>query len=73
MLSLVSIAGSGIEVVEKTIPKHPLDFHDHSLNEAVRDRGGKPIKYPPSDPRSKPVRDEIISEWWTGKSIRSMK
>ncbi len=43
----------------KNSPKHPLDFQDHSLKDAVRDRSGKPIKYPPSDPRSKPVRDEI--------------
>ena len=43
----------------KNNPKHPLDFHDHSLKDAVRDRNGKPIKYPPSDARSKPVRDEI--------------
>ena len=43
----------------KNNPKHPLDFQDHSLKDAVRDRSGKPIKYPPSDPRSKPVRDEI--------------
>jgi hypothetical protein len=44
-------------------PRHPLDFHDHSLKDAVRDRNGKPIKYPPSDPRSKPVRDEIKSKF----------
>ncbi len=43
----------------KNSPKHPLDFQDHSLKDAVRDRSGKPIKYPPSDQRSKPVRDEI--------------
>jgi len=43
----------------KNNPKHPLDFQDHSLKDAVRDRTGKPIKYPPSDARSKPVRDEI--------------
>jgi len=43
----------------KNNPKHPLDFQDHSLKDPVRDRSGKPIKYPPSDPRSKPVRDEI--------------
>lgn len=43
----------------KENPKHPLDFHDHSLKEPVTDRSGKPIKYPPSDSRSKPVRDEI--------------
>jgi hypothetical protein len=43
----------------KNNPRHPLDFQDHSLKDAVRDRSGKPITYPPTDPRSKPVRDEI--------------
>jgi MTH538 TIR-like domain (DUF1863) len=47
----------------KNSPKHPLDFQDHSLKDAVRDRTGKPIKYPPSDPRSKPVRDEIVKKF----------
>lgn len=47
----------------KNNPKHPLDFHDHSLKDAVCDSSGKPIKYPPSDPRSKPVREEIISRF----------
>jgi len=40
-------------------PNHPLDFHDHSLKEPILDRSGKPIKYPPNDIRSKPVKDEI--------------
>ena len=40
-------------------PNHPLDFHDHSLKEAVTDGSGRPIKFAPSDARSKPVRDEI--------------
>jgi hypothetical protein len=40
-------------------PNHPLDFYDHSLKEPVLGPSGKPIKYPPSDPRSKPVRDVI--------------
>lgn len=40
-------------------PNHPLDFHDRSLKEPVGDRSGRPLKYPPSDPRSQPVRDEI--------------
>jgi hypothetical protein len=40
-------------------PNHPLDFHDHSLKEPVTDWSGKPIKFSPSDPRSKPVRDAI--------------
>ncbi|MEW6236233.1 MAG: TIR domain-containing protein [Candidatus Omnitrophota bacterium] len=44
-------------------PKHPLDFRDHSLKEPVIDRSGKPIKYPPSDNRSKPVRDEILKKF----------
>jgi MTH538 TIR-like domain (DUF1863) len=43
----------------KNNPNHPLDFQDHSLKEPVRDRSGNPIKVAPSDPRSKPVRDEI--------------
>jgi len=43
----------------KNNPKHPLDFQDHSLKDAVRDSSGKPITYPPSDARSKAVRDEI--------------
>lgn len=43
----------------KNNPNHPLEFQDHSLKDAVRDRSGKPIKYPPSDSRSKPVRDAI--------------
>ncbi len=47
----------------KNNPDHPLDFQDHSLKDAVRDRSGKPIKYPPSDPRSKPVRDEITRKF----------
>lgn len=44
-------------------PNHPLDFQDHSLKDAVRDRSGKPIKYSPTDARSKPVRDEIIRKF----------
>lgn len=40
-------------------PKHPLDFQDHSLRDPVLGPTGKPLKYPPSDPRSKPVRDAI--------------
>lgn len=47
----------------KQNPNHPLDFRDHSLKEPVTDRSGKPIIYPPSDPRSKPVCDEIISKF----------
>jgi hypothetical protein len=40
----------------KNNPKHPLDFQDHFLKNGVRDRTGKLIKYPPSAPRSEPVR-----------------
>lgn len=47
----------------KNNPKHPLDFRDHSLKEPVTDRYGNPIIYPPSDSRSKPVRDEIIEKF----------
>lgn len=43
----------------KNSPNHPLDFHDHSLKDPVLNRQGKPIRHPPSDARSKPVRDEI--------------
>jgi len=47
----------------KNNPNHPLDFRDHSLKEPVTDRSGMPIKYPPSDSRSKPVRDEILKKF----------
>ncbi len=47
----------------KNNPNHPLEFHDHSLKEPLLDRNAKPIKYPPSDPRSKPVRDAIIKKF----------
>ena len=40
-----------------------MDFQDHSLKEPVTGRSGKPIKFPPTDPRSKPVRDKIISKF----------
>jgi len=53
---------SGFKLL-KNNPKHPLDFQDHSLKSAVLDRSGKPIRYPPSDARSKPVRDEIIKKF----------
>jgi hypothetical protein len=44
-------------------PNHPLDFQDHSLNDPVVDKVGTPLPYPPTDPRSKPVREEIISKF----------
>jgi len=47
----------------KINPNHPLEFHDHSLKEPVTDWTGHPIKLPPSDPRSKPIRDEIIAKF----------
>jgi hypothetical protein len=47
----------------KNNPNRPLDFQDHSLKDAVRDRSGRPIKYPPSDARSKPVRDAILAKF----------
>jgi hypothetical protein len=53
---------SGFKALKKN-PNHSLDFHDHSLKGAVTDRTGNPIKYPPSDPRSKPVRDEIMKKF----------
>lgn len=40
-------------------PNHPLEFHDHSLKDPILGASGKPLKYPPSDARSKPVRDAI--------------
>ena len=43
----------------KNNPNHPLDFQDHSLKDPVLGSSGKPLKYPPSDARSKPVRDAI--------------
>ena len=53
---------SGFKLL-KNNKNHPLDFRDHSLKEPVRDRSGKIIKYPPSDDRSKPVRDEITKKF----------
>ena len=44
-------------------PNHPLDFHDRSLRDPILGRSGIPLKYPPNDPRSKPVRDEIIGKF----------
>ena len=44
-------------------PNHPLDFHDRSLKEPILGSSGKPLKYPPNDQRSKPVRDEIIDKF----------
>lgn len=38
---------------------HPLDFHDHSLPEPVKDKSGRIIRYPPGEPASEPVRREI--------------
>lgn len=47
----------------KSNPNHPLTFQDHSLKGPVLSLSGKPIKFPPSDSRSKPVRDEIIRKF----------
>jgi hypothetical protein len=47
----------------KSNPNHPLEFRDHSLKAPVLGPGGRPLKYPPGDPRSKPVRDEIIGRF----------
>lgn len=47
----------------KNNPRHPLEFQDHSLKDPVLGPGGRPIKYSPSDPRSKPVRDKIIQKF----------
>lgn len=43
----------------KNNPKHRLDFQDHSLKDAVRDRSGKPIKYPPSDAGRNPFATRL--------------
>jgi len=43
----------------KSNTNHPLDFNDHSLEEPVTGKTGKPLTFPPDDPRSKPVRDVI--------------
>lgn len=40
-------------------PNHPLEFQDHSLKDPILGASGKPLKYPPADARSKPVRDAI--------------
>jgi hypothetical protein len=40
-------------------PNHPLDFQNHSLKDPILGASGKPLKYPPGDARSKPVRDAI--------------
>lgn len=53
---------SGFNLINNN-PKHPLEFQNHSLKEPVTDRSGRPITYPPSDSRSKPVRDEIIRKF----------
>jgi MTH538 TIR-like domain (DUF1863) len=53
----------------KNNPRHPLDFRDHSLKAPVQDRSGKPLNYPPSDQRSKPVRDEIISKFTNASKL----
>ena len=44
-------------------PNHPLDFHDHSLKGPILGASGKPLKYPPSDARSNPVRDAIRNKF----------
>ena len=50
-------------------PSHPLNFHDRSLKQPVTDRTGRPIRYPPNDLRSKPVRDEIISKFSSASKL----
>lgn len=44
-------------------PNHPLEFQDHSLKQPVLGSSGKPLKYPPTDPRAKPVRDAITKKF----------
>jgi hypothetical protein len=40
-------------------PNHPLAFHDWSLKDPIVDKIKKPLPFPPSDPRSKPVKRDI--------------
>jgi hypothetical protein len=47
----------------KSNPSHPLEFQDHSLKNPVLGPSGTPLKYPPSDARSKPVRDAITNKF----------
>jgi hypothetical protein len=47
----------------KNNKNHPLDFQDHSLKEPVKDQSGRVIRVPPSDARSKPVRDAITRKF----------
>jgi hypothetical protein len=47
----------------KSNPNHPLEFQDHSLKNPVLGPSGTPLKYPPSDARSKPVRDAITNKF----------
>lgn len=44
-------------------PNHPLDFHDHSLKNPVVGQTGKPITYSPYNPKSRPVRREILRKF----------
>jgi|SRR5580698_6687331 hypothetical protein len=44
-------------------PNHALEFQDHSLKTPVLGPSGKPLVYPPSDARSKPVRDAIAKRF----------
>jgi hypothetical protein len=44
-------------------PNHPLEFQDHSLKNPILGPSGKPLRYPPTDTRSKPVRDAIRTKF----------
>jgi hypothetical protein len=55
----------------KNNPEHPLDFQDYSLKEPVTNRSGRPTKFAPIDPRSKPVRHKIISKFEEASSSLS--
>ncbi len=44
-------------------PNHPLDAHDRSLREPVRDARGNPIKVRPGDPRAEPIKRELRSRF----------
>lgn len=40
-------------------PNHKLKFRDRSMQEAVTDKAGKPLPYPPNDHRGDAVREAV--------------
>ncbi len=59
---------NGLKLLNKN-PNHKLEFRDHSLKEPVKDAYGRPIVDSPSDPRSKPVRNEIVSKFGNASKL----